>query len=166
MITAKRATEEDFDSYFFLKCDEENIKWTGHENAPDREKLYKWFMTNINLDNRHFFLFFENNSAFKPIGYLYIDYVNLQKTVVDTGHGVHSSNAGKGFGTEIIKFVIEFTTRELLTVTQIEGWIAEDNIGSIKNVIKNGYKETDEFKVVKFEGGEEKRFRKFIRQIR
>lgn len=166
MIVAKQATEDDFNAYFFLKCDEENIKWTGHENAPEREKLYQWYLTNINLDIRHFFLFFEDNQVDKPVGYLYVDYVNAEKTSVDTGHGVYSNSAGKGYGTEIIKFAIEFTTKELLSVKEIEGWIAQDNIGSVKNVLKNGYHETEETKVVKFEGGEEKTFRKFVRQIR
>lgn len=166
MITAKLATKEDFDSYFFLKSDEENILWSGHDSAPDKEKILDWFLKNIVRKDRYFFLFFDEEHFENVIGYLYMDIVGEESNTIDTGHGVHSKCGGKGYGTQIIQYALNFAKEKLPVIKYFQGWIAEDNIGSIKNVLKNGYYKTDETKYVKFGDGSEKLFEKYMIDIR
>jgi RimJ/RimL family protein N-acetyltransferase len=159
------ATPQDFDFYYELRCDESNIQWTGHNSVPDKEGLRKWYLENINKEGRYFFLFFENGSFSDIIGYLYMDVVGEKNDTIDTGHGVHSRHSGKGYGTKIIKFALEYATDNLLFINYFQGWIASDNVGSIKNVLKNGYYKTDETKKVEFGNGEIKVFEKFLFDI-
>lgn len=165
-MTAKLATPQDFEDFFFLKCDEENIKWSGHKSAPDRERIHEWYLKNISRDDRYFFLFFEPELFDHAIGYLYMDVVGDNNDTIDTGHGVHSNCGGKGYGTKIIQFALQYAKENLDFIKSFQGWIANDNIGSIKNVLKNGYYKTDETKLVTFGNGEVKTFEKYLIDIR
>ena len=40
-MIAKLAEEQDFDFYYKLKCDDENVLWSGHMNAHDKVWLEK-----------------------------------------------------------------------------------------------------------------------------
>jgi RimJ/RimL family protein N-acetyltransferase len=162
-MIAKLATPQDFEPYYSLRCDELNISWTGHSDAPDRDRLYSWYIDNIKKEGRYFFLFFEDEQHTDIIGYLYMDVVDSD--TIDTGHGVHSKHGGKGYGTKIIQFALKYAKDNLLFINHFQGWIASDNIGSIKNVLKNGYYKTDETKEVKFANGEIKGFEKYLFDI-
>ncbi|WP_255401678.1 GNAT family N-acetyltransferase [Sporanaerobacter sp. PP17-6a] len=143
-----KCTIEDFDDFYMLRCDEENIYWTGHREKPDRDKLYKWYLEQLKRTDRIMFLV-KADSLDEPVGYLYLDIVNNNGEIVaETGHGVNSKYKGRGIGTQIIKFAVDYTTNELKHINKIDGWILEDNVGSIRNVLKNGYIETGEKKRV------------------
>lgn len=166
MITGKLATESNFDEYYFLKCDEENILWSGHKSAPDKNNIYEWYLKNIARNDRHFFLFWDSENFDHIIGYLYMDVVGDKNDTIDTGHGVHSNCGGQGYGTQIIRFALDYATDNMPDIQYFQGWIANDNIGSIKNVLKNGYYKTDETKPVPFANGEVKTFEKYMIDIR
>ena len=162
---AKLATPEDFIYYFELRCDEHNVLWTGHKDSPDRESLKSWYNENLKKKDRYFFLFFEDNTLSDVIGYLYMDVVGEKGNTIDTGHGVHSKHGGKGYGTKIIQFALHYAKDNLLFVNQFQGWIASDNLGSIKNVLKNNYYKTDKTKNIEFGNGEVKIFEKYLYDI-
>lgn len=131
-----------------LRCDEENIYWTGHREKPDRDKLYSWYLEQLKRTDRIMFLV-KADSLDEPVGYLYLDIINNnEENVVEVGYGVNSGYKGRGIGTQIIKFAIDYTTDRLKYIVKISAWILKDNIGSIKCVLKNGYVETDERKKV------------------
>ena len=150
-IFLEKCTIKDFELYYKLKCDEENIYWTGHKRSPDKENLRKWFKDQLERKDRIFFLVKTPNYPNEAIGYLYLDIVGENKNVIETGHGVHSKFKGKGIGTKIIKFALEYSKEKLEVIDRGDGWIAEDNIGSIKNVLKNGYFESKDTKNIYFE---------------
>ncbi|WP_153207718.1 MULTISPECIES: GNAT family N-acetyltransferase [unclassified Flavobacterium] len=165
MITAKRASKDDFESYFFLKSDEENILWSGHSSAPVKERLFDWYIKNINRKDRYFFLFFDEYSSSRSIGYLYLDIIGDFDNIIELGYGVHSDYKGKGYGTQIIKFAKDFAMNDLIFIKHFQAWIASDNIGSIRVVLKNYFQKTDETKYVKFGDGSEKLFEKYMIDI-
>lgn len=165
-MIAKLAEEQDFDFYYKLKCDDENVLWSGHMNAPDKEKLKNWFLVNIKRDDRYFFLFFNEENKHDIIGYLYLDVVGDNMDTIDTGHGVHSSHTGKGYGTIILQRGIEYAKKELPQIHYFQGWIMSDNIGSIKNVLRLGYYKTDENKIIKTGKDEEKLMEKYLLKIK
>ena len=38
-IFFERAIEEDFEKFYILKCDDENIFWTGYIKAPEKKSI-------------------------------------------------------------------------------------------------------------------------------
>ncbi|MGD9780273.1 GNAT family N-acetyltransferase [Methanomethylovorans sp.] len=146
-----RCAIADFDDYFSLRCEKENTLWTGYQKVPEKNELYDWFSRQLKRKDRLFFIVRdeENGSA---VGYLYIDILGDNNEIMETGHGVSSKMKGKGIGSAIIKFAKDYTIEQLKSVKRIDGWIASDNIGSIKNVLNNGYHKTKDQKIISFEG--------------
>ncbi|AOR23417.1 GNAT family N-acetyltransferase [Clostridium taeniosporum] len=143
----KRCDEEDFEDFFILRSDDENIYWTGYDKKPNKNNLKNWYLKQLKRDDRLLFIV-RSDETDEPVGYLYLDIVGDNHNIIETGHGVNSKYKGKGLGTEIIKFAIDYSKNELTFIDEVDGWILEDNIGSIKNVLKNGYDETDERKKI------------------
>ncbi|OOM77939.1 hypothetical protein CLPUN_21120 [Clostridium puniceum] len=155
----------DFESFYFLKCDEENIYWTGHKTKPEKQNLEKWFIEQLQRKDRIMFLA-KNKINDEIVGYLYLDIVGELKNIIETGHGVHSKFKGNGLGTRIICLAIQYTKENLKFIDEVDGWILENNIGSIKNVLKNGYLGTDETKNVFIESTNKNEcMRKYIYKI-
>ena len=42
-LTYKIATIEDYDDFYTIKCDPENIKWSGFATAPDYECMKEYY---------------------------------------------------------------------------------------------------------------------------
>jgi RimJ/RimL family protein N-acetyltransferase len=158
-----KALPEHFEDYFFLRCDENNILWSGHKQAPDHDKLKSWYLQNITRADRLFFLCYEDK---KIIGYLYMDSIGEKKDIVDIGYGVHESMAGQGYGTRIVDFAYEYARKNIKGARYMNGWVAEDNAGSVKVFLKNGYAKTPESKEIPFEKtGKKMRFFKYILEL-
>jgi RimJ/RimL family protein N-acetyltransferase len=164
MLTGRLACQADFESYYILKADEENIRWTGHSGAPERIKIYDWYIKNISRKDRIFFLFMLQESN-ECVGYLYMDYVHVNMTILEVSLGVNSRHAGKGYGTEIIKFAVEKAKNELTNIKFLEAWIADENLGSVKAFLRNEYIKTEYCKDVRFGDGTIKNFHKYKLQI-
>lgn len=162
---SKIATLVDFEKYYLLRLDEVNIYWTGYQAAPPKEKLFDWYKVNIESTNRYFFIFFEDNTEDNIGGYLYIDKIAENPEELSVSYGVYSKMAGKGYGTEINHFAVGFVKESLPHIKLMTAWIAEDNIGSIKCLEKNGYHRSESSKTVDFAGGEIKTFYKYILSI-
>lgn len=155
----------DFEDFYILKCDEENIRWTGYDKGPDKDMLRQWFYKQLKRKDRIMFLIrlVENGEA---VGYLYLDIVGENANIIETGHGVLSKFKGHGLGTKIITYAVNYTKGKLNFIDEIDGWIAVNNIGSIKNVLKNGYSKTNETKKVVFKGfNKELEMQKFVYKI-
>lgn len=135
----------DFENFYFLKCDEENIYWTGHKSKPEKQNLKEWFIEQLQRKDRIIFLA-RNNLNDEVLGYLYLDTCGKEEDIVEIGYGVHSKFKGKGIGTKIINFALKYTKNNLKLVNEVNAWILESNIASIKVVLKNGYLETDSTK--------------------
>ncbi len=140
----KECTKSEFEDYYTLRCDENNIYWTGYNRAPNKKKLERWYSEQLDREDRNIFLIYSKNVNRNVVGYLYIDILGDKMDTTETGHGVHSNYAGKGIGTEIIKHAINYSKNQLKGIRKIIGWISTTNIGSIKNVTKNGYHATEE----------------------
>jgi RimJ/RimL family protein N-acetyltransferase len=164
-IYLSKCNLNDFDSFYFLKCDEENIYWTGHKSKPEKQNLEKWFNEQLQRKDRIIFLAKDLIND-EVVGYLYLDIVGDSKNIIETGHGVHSKFKGNGLGTKIISLAIQYTKENLHYIDKIDGWILENNIGSIQNVLRNGYSQTDETKKVFVESTNKEEFmRKYTYKI-
>ena len=165
-LVFKKCDREDFEDFYILKCDEENIYWSGHRDKPNKDNLNRWYKEQLSRGDRIFFII-RSEGIIEPVGYLYLDIAGDGSNIIETGHGVNSIFKGKGIGTQLIKYALEYTQSNLKDIRIIEGWIMEDNIGSIKNVLKNGYKDTGENKWINVQGSQkEKKFKRYIYRIK
>ncbi len=148
----EKITEEDFEKYYILKCDKENILWAGHETAPDKRKLYKWFMEQLGRKDRIFFLAKSNNDQDVALGYLYLDTIGINNDCIEISYAVHSKFSDKGIGTKIIKLAIDYCANNLEFIKDIIGWVATDNISSVKCFKKNNFAETNNTRKIFYKG--------------
>jgi len=154
-IYFQKCKKEDFENYYLLKCDKENIIWTGHKNKPNKDKLKLWFNKQLKRTDRIIFLvktkeLFSNTA----LGYLYIDIMeeDSYEKIVDVGYGVNSKYTKRGIGTNIIKFAIDYVTINFPFIDTITAWVAYNNNGSIKVFLRNKFIKTKEIKKEFFEG--------------
>lgn len=162
-VQYKLAVLENFDDFYKLKSEPGNIFWSGFSNQPDYEGFKSHYQKELECEDRRIvFLYIDNEIA----GYVAITFDNVNKTT-ETAHGVLSSFGGRGLGKRLIKYAVEYSIEKIPQADNIIGWIAEDNFGSIKNVLSNDYTKTDEFEFRRFQQLENKvKFNKYIRALR
>lgn len=133
----------DFDEYYKLKTDDNNIYWTGWLNKPNYDNLKNFYFETISnqksIKERKIYLAYEND---RVIGYLYIDYVNNDTFALSPA--ISSEYQRKGYGKEIIKLGIQEGLK--LGYKNMEAYIREDNIASQKCFEYNGAHRTNEYK--------------------
>lgn len=132
---------DNFDDFYKLKSEPNNVFWSGFDSPPSYEAFKEHYKKELAREDRTIiFLYLEDCIA----GYIAIDFCKKSK-VTETAHGVLSSFAGKGLGKKLIGYAVEYSKNNITDADYIIGWIAEDNVGSIKNVLSNGYTKTKEF---------------------
>ncbi|SHK17130.1 Protein N-acetyltransferase, RimJ/RimL family [Clostridium cavendishii DSM 21758] len=136
----------DFDAYYNLRCEKENIYWTGYISAPSRDTLKTWCINQLKKEDRLFFLVKLNNPTHKVIGYLYLDIDEVNKDTVCISLAVSSNYTGLGIGTKIITLAMEYCKNNIKNITNLEAFIMPHNIASSKCFLKNNWFEVDEFK--------------------
>ena len=122
----------DFEDYYIIKSDPTAILWSGFASAPDKAKL---------LD--HFYLKDSDTNAL--IGYDLMTKID-EETVESSGHSILSCWQGKGMGTVLFSQLVPYAKE--LGFKFFTGWVSDLNIGSIKNIERNGFVKTDESKTV------------------
>jgi len=130
-----------FDDFYKLKSEPNSIYWSGFDSPPNYEVFKEHFKKELAREDRTIiFLYIEQNIA----GYIAIDFCEKNKTT-ETAHGVLSSFTGKGLGKKLIGYAVEYSKKHIIDADTIIGWIAEGNVGSIKNFLSNDYVKTEEF---------------------
>lgn len=147
-IYIKPATEQDYYGYYLLRCDENNIRWTGHSKAPNKAKLEKWFNDQLKSRKRHIYIV--KNEEKQAIGYLYIDLSGEICEVAEISYGVLKAMTGRGVGSFIVNGAINCIKEQFKSVKKIIAWIAVENIPSINIIIKYGFKKSSEKKSIYF----------------
>ncbi len=135
-----------FDDFYKLKSEPNNIFWSGFDSPPNYAAFKEHYKNELDREDRTIiFLYIEGDIA----GYVAIDFCKKNKTT-ETAHGVLSSFAGKGLGKILINYAVAYSKKYLTDAEYIIGWIAENNFGSIKNFLSNGYTKSEEFEYRKF----------------
>ena len=128
------ASAENYQDFFFLKSDPVNIRWSGHIQAPDFEKLKSWYLGRLEDAGRKIFLFYDGE---RILGYLYLDWI-AEGNIAEIAYGTHSSVSGQGWGKKIVNFAIGNVEKYFPGTREVIAWIAEDNMGSIRCVLASG----------------------------
>lgn len=156
----KNANIEDFEVFYKLKCEKENIYWTNYINAPVKDKLFNWYKSELSKKDRYFLL--AENLEGEVVGYGYIDIKDGE--TFEISYGISSNFTGLGLGRELVKSLEEKCYELFKEVNEIVAWILEDNIKSRKCLERNLWIETEELKEIYFEP--EKQVKKMIKYIK
>ena len=73
------------------------------------------------------------------MGYCYIDYISDHE--IEESVGVYSKFQGKGIASKITQFEIDFAKEKNYQI--IHSWVSENNIASIKRILKFGFEKTN-----------------------
>lgn len=140
----------DFEDYYRIKSDETAILWSGFKSAPNKDKLLKHFEKLLTecFPKGDILVYLKEDNTNQLIGYDLLTKID-EDTIESSGHSILTEWQGKGYGTELFKLLVNFTRQ--LGYKKFTGWISEKNIGSIKNVEKNGFVRTEEWRMGRLE---------------
>jgi L-amino acid N-acyltransferase YncA len=125
-ISLRRTTTSDYAQFYRLKCDIDNIVWSGHDRPPDWHGLRAWFVKqHAPASNRAIYLAeFEN----QVLGYTYVDDLG---DAIEISIGIASREAGRGLGRKFLRQLLTELERQGER-RRIESWIFPENTASIK----------------------------------
>ena len=157
----KSLTENMFEDYYALRCEENNIAWTGYTHKPDKEQLRQWCVSQINNPSRDIYLVYTNAGV--CVSYLYIDWA-ADGLSAEGGSGTACAWEGKGIGTDTLVFSMRKAREK--GVRLFVSWVSENNIASYRRYEKLGFEKTDEYEMrnLPLLGGE-KKFYKYIKVL-
>jgi len=137
----------DFEDYFAIKSDPTAILWSGFSSAPDRDRLSAHFEGLLKeIENKQKFLVYLKDSETDAlIGYDLMTKMD-DETVESSGHSILSGWQGKGMGTILFSHLVGYARQ--LGFKYFTGWVSDLNIGSIKNIERNGFVKTEEYRTV------------------
>lgn len=144
MISLRLATEDDFEFYYELKCDEFNKYWSGFSENPDKEQLHQFFVETISKSNedqsRKLYIVCENDSpigelSIKPNGHEFDMPLSLKKDKRGNNNGVNA-------------FMLGLERAKELGLKRVAGKVREDNFAAAFNLQKSGVTITDEYEMV------------------
>lgn len=160
-LTFKIATKNDYDDFYKIKCDPENVKWSGFNSEPDYNRLKIWYNNQLESTVRTIYLCYLEEQI---CGFFYLDKISNEEFEAASS-GVLKKFAGKGVGTCLVKKRIEIAKEQ--NARMLSSWIADDNSRSWKRFEKLGFQKTDvsEVRMVSLMGGA-KRFHKWILLLR
>lgn len=141
---------EDFERYYQIKADPTAILWSGFASAPDKERLKNHFQGLLkDIESRtKVLVYLLEEGTDSLIGYDLMTEI-APDTIESSGHSILSTWQGKGMGTVLFALLVNLA-REL-GYKYFTGWISDNNIGSIKNVERNGFVRSEEVRNVRLE---------------
>lgn len=145
-ISIRNATESDFDFFYSIKCEEDNMYWAGHTSPPAYANLLSFFSSNIqNKDvrrKRTIFIVEDKNDG-KRVGYLYLD--PLEADSAEMSIGIMQAYSGRGFGRQAVEKLCDLAYN--IGFRSIYAMVREDNLRSQKMFQNAGFETTDSFKL-------------------
>lgn len=162
----RKARRGDFDFFYAVKCEEDNLYWCGYREKPVRENLLAFWNKYVPDDSgdepaksdetiadrpygerREIYIVQEENH---PVGYLYIDYSANKKAELSIG--ISSMESGNGYGTKAVKEAVEYLQAMKLSAVV---YIREDNDKSQALFGRAGLIRTEEYREMPLPCGEQ-----------
>lgn len=130
----REASELDYDGYYQIKSDEKNVFWGGWATAPNYETFKNVFISRISDTQRREYVCIIDGQI---VGYLAAVILDSK---IEISYGIRSIYSGQGIATALIGFAVdEFTDKTIIA------WVSEQNIGSQKCLLKNGFIKSEDF---------------------
>ena len=131
----RKVSLDDYEDYYQIRSEPNNLFWTGYHQAPDFVKFKQWFINRIADSNKDLYLLFCNQIC---AGSLNIDVYDSYAYI---GYSVKEAYAGKGLGTYVVKNAVEIL-KNTPNMKEVKAWINFRNIASVKVVEKNNFRKT------------------------
>ena len=141
-IEIRKAADADFDFFYSVKCDEDNMYWSGHSLRPKYDILYAFFTSQTrhqDVFNQRTIFIVEEKQSGKSAGYLYLDPIGNDAAEISVA--IVQSFSGRGFGRQAVcalcKFAWDYGFKNMSAM------IREDNLRSQKMFTHAGFQRTD-----------------------
>lgn len=168
MIRLILAKEDDFEFFYEIKVDADNMFWTGYSSAPIRDSLYKFFIEQISKQNlsinRKIFIITEikETGIVSPMGYLYLDPIDIDTAAVSVA--VLMKYSGRGIGRVSLEESCEAARNS--GYRYLTAYVREDNIRSEKMFKAVGFQRTEEYKLLMIENlGKEIKMLRYSKEL-
>jgi len=164
----RKARREDFEFFYTIKCEEDNLYWCGYREKPVRDDLHAFWKRYVSTDKesavedtdnmRGAFLHNERREIYivqeedRSVGYLYIDY--SANAEAELSIAISSKQTGNGYGTGAVQEAVTYLYTAGLTPV---AFIREDNNRSEALFERAGLIRTEEYREMILPcGGEQK----------
>jgi len=141
MVNLKLAKYEDYDFYYALKCEKDNVYWSGYSSKPNYEHLKlifdKWIEEMLEHDKRKVYMINFNDLM---SGYVYISPADSNEAEISIG--VSDRFSGHGIGTNALIEAIGLMRKQGSRV--LNAYVMEDNQRSIHVFKKSGFIEDED----------------------
>lgn len=148
----REVEESDYENYYLIRSEKENLFWTGYDKPPHKERFFNWFKDRIADQQKHLYLLFDTKVC---VGSLNVDFYN---DYVAIGYSTVTKYKGKGYATylvgESIRIANEARKRNP-ELKKIIAWINDQNEASIRVIEKNGFQKSETTEMRKRFGNEE-----------
>lgn len=134
----RKAILPDFEVLYQLRCEDTNVRWTGHKEAPNKDNFQDWFIKTLNNPTRDIYLYWEDNIC---IGYLYVDTIASKQ--YEIAYGISECYQGKGYATLMIAECLR-QIEKMEGVKSVAAYISEHNKASQRVAQHNKFKKTEE----------------------
>ena len=132
----KIATIKDYDCFYSIRSEENNLFWTGYDKSPDYSNFKNWYTNRLAERQRDIYLLWHNNTC---LGALNIDTYEDHAFI---GYSIKSEAQGKGLASFMVSQV-DSLIKSSKPIKEIRAWINFQNIASIKVCEKNGYHKSE-----------------------
>ena len=145
------ASENDFEFFYEIKKNDENMYWSGHLSAPDYDTLQKYFTVAVKTQHepvkrKIYMVLYDNQRC----GYLYLDPTDEYTAYVSIA--VIDRFSGKGIGKASLRKLAAIATDS--GYQKIAAEIREDNSRSQGLFMAVGYKRTNKSRLLKMENSD------------
>lgn len=141
----RQAEESDFNFFYIIKCEDDNIYWSGHTALPLREKLFRFFFSHVQshdvLNKRTIFIVEEKRDGLS-VGYLYLDPIDRSSAEISVG--IMQGVSGQGLGRQAVGALCDLACN--FGFTTIYAMVREDNIRSQNMFLHAGFEKTEAFR--------------------
>ncbi len=139
-LLLKEVDESDYENYYLIRSEKENLFWTGYDTPPHKERFFNWFIDRIADQQKHLYLLFDNEVC---VGSLNVDFYD---DYVAIGYSTLTNHKGKGYATYLVAEAIRIADEAKTgnpELKKIIAWINYQNQASIRVVEKNGFQKSD-----------------------
>lgn len=140
MVELVKAASGDMDKFYALRCEQNNIAWTGYISPPQLINFIEWYNKQLGNSKREIYFLKEKDEL---LGYLYVDFISSES--LEIGYGISEAESGKGLGTLMIGLFLKLAKSQ--GSRSVIALVSEKNISSQKCLLKNGFRKTSQFEV-------------------
>lgn len=146
MITIRKAGLEDFEFFYAIKSEDNNIFWTGHDKKPDRTNLHRFFSNAVENSRGGRTIYIIEKKQIEKVGYIYIIPDSGDTNTFELSISISTNYQGKGFAKEAVRLgLIEGRKQGF---QKMRSSIREDNIASLKTYVACGANISEDYRLV------------------